>query len=213
MKLTEMGQPTRQPWAFRTKNEVENWIEKSGIQNASFKNEFVIEVDGDVKLTGAGKRGLLTTQGQLPVVFSKTKNFDISLSGLTSLAGCPREVNNFDCHSNDLKAFLGAPAIINGNCDISYNPHVVPRSLYDIHKHFPQINGWISFEYNAPERNILGLLKIRGLTQVVHDDNHGYPDRLEAAIEIINKYLKEDRSSLKAQRELMKAGLKEFARL
>ena len=110
-----------------------------------------------------------------------------------------------DCE--DLFDFL--PKSIAG-LNIAGNP--MPSSFQNINRRFGKLS-WLQVG-SGIKSNILGLLKINGLKTVGFDaeDKEG-DDEQERAFWIIDKHLKGDRNLLKAQRELMKAGLKEYARL
>ena len=77
------------------------------------------------------------------------------------------------------------------------------KSLKDIHKHFKVIKGEFSCSSDI-ESNVLGLLKIKGLTKV------WFPN--QQACKIINKYLPEG-DILECQDELIDANLSDFAKL
>jgi hypothetical protein len=79
-------------------------------------------------------------------------------------------------------------------------------SLAGIHKIIKEIHGYADFRNNPIKSNVLGLMRIKGLTMVVHLDN-------KQVMDILNKYLRGDRDIIACQSELQDAGLEEFAKL
>ena len=75
-----------------------------------------VNVTGDVYLEELGLK-------EIPITFGKVGgDFDCSYNMLTSLEGCPREVDgDFYCVSNKLKSLEGSPDKIDGDFDCSYN--------------------------------------------------------------------------------------------
>ena len=142
---------------------------------------------------------------------------------LTSLKGAPSSVGgNFYCNDNKLTSLKGAPSSVGGNFSCNYNeltsldggPSSVGRnfschnnkltSLSNIHKYIKEVNGYINFLNNPIKSSVLGLVKIKGLTNVIFDNK-----KLE---KIMNKYLPLG-DILDCQEELIEAGLEEFAEL
>ena len=79
------------------------------ISNYVVNTDGSIDVDKDVRLYNKN----LT---KLPLKFNKVNGFSCNNNQLTSLEGCPKEVNgNFSCSSNKLTSFEFAPKIIRGN--------------------------------------------------------------------------------------------------
>ena len=82
----------------------------------------------------------------------------------------------------------------------------------NIHKHFIKINGELFFSGLQIKSHILGLLKIRGLTNI----SMGGPFRVKygwTLQDIMNKYLEGDRDLIACQQELIEAGYEEYAQL
>jgi len=84
-------------------------LEKFGIENYTFNDDFSIDVNGDVNLYGKG----LT---KLPIKFRNVYgNFDITNNRLISLIGCPETVGgNLRCRNNNLRSLLGSPKTVGG---------------------------------------------------------------------------------------------------
>ena len=84
-------------------------LEKFGIENYTFNDDFSIDVNGDVNLYGKG----LT---KLPIKFRNVYgNFDITNNRLISLIGCPETVvGNLSCRDNNLKSLEGGPKTVGG---------------------------------------------------------------------------------------------------
>ena len=79
-------------------------LESYEIQNYTINSDGTINVDGDVYLNSWS----LT---KIPFKFGKvTGYFDCSSNNLTSLVGCPKEVEEyFDCSDNKLQDLIGGP--------------------------------------------------------------------------------------------------------
>lgn len=122
---------------------------------------------------------------------------------LTSLEGAPAHVGGgFNCNNNQLTSLKGAPAYVGGGF-YCHNNRLT--SLYNVHRHLPEVHGDVDFSNNPITSHVLGLLKIRGLTEVFLDD--------KKVQDIINKHLAGDRNLLACQEELIDAGLGAFAQL
>ena len=79
-------------------------------------------------------------------------------------------------------------------------------SLKDVHKHISQIQGSFGCKQNPIESHVLGLLLIKGITEIQLDH--------EQVEEILNRHLGKGRAGmLMAQEELIEAGLEEYAKL
>jgi len=131
-------------------------------------------------------------------------NFNCSYNELTSLAGAPSHVGgDFYCYDNKLISLEGAPSRVSGSF---YCAHNKLTSLKDVHKHITEIKGIFYAIENPIESHVLGLLLIKGVTEV-HLDNR-------QVTEIINRHLGKGRvGMLMAQEEIIGAGLEEFAQL
>jgi len=152
-------------------------------------------------------------------------NFDCSLNNLTSLEGAPRHIDvGIYCSHNELTSLEGAPSHVNGNFDCTYNeltslegaPSRVDgnfscsvnklASLKDVHKHITEIRGKFYALNNPIKSHVLGLLLIKGVTEVRLNNKQ--------VKEILNRHLGKGRvGMLMAQEELIEAGLEEFAQL
>ena len=174
------------------------------------------------ELFEAKERSILSVMGkqedQYPGYFSCADNKLTSLEGapsavkgnfycynnnLTSLEGAPSAVKgNFSCHHNKLTSLEGAPSVVNNDFSCSYNNLT---SLAGIHKIIKEIHGCADFNGNLIKSNVLGLMRIKGLTRVILDNKQ--------VQNILNKYLRGDRDIIKCQSELQDAGFEEFAKL
>ena len=131
-------------------------------------------------------------------------NFDCFDNELTSLKGAPSHVGgNFYCSNNELTSLEGAPSHVGGSFYCSSNKLT---SLKDVHKHIAEIKGEFYASDNPIKSHVLGLLLIKGVTEVRLDN--------EQVKEILNMHLGKGRAGmLMAQEELIEAGLEEFAQL
>lgn len=78
-------------------------------------------VNGDVDLEQF--KHFVSSDGKLTLKFNKvTGNFVCSTLGLTSLEGCPKEIDgNFNCSFNNLTSLKGAPKEVSGDFECQYN--------------------------------------------------------------------------------------------
>jgi hypothetical protein len=75
-----------------------------------------------------------------------------------------------------------------------------------VHKHVTEIKGIFYAVANPINSHVLGLLLIKGVTEIQLDDKR--------VMEILNRHLGKGRAGmLMAQEELIEAGLEEFAQL
>ena len=123
---------------------------------------------------------------------------------LTSLAGAPSHVDGyFNCSVNELTSLAGAPSHVGGDFSC-YNNELT--SLKDVYKHVTEIKGTFYAIKNPIKSHVLGLLLIKGVTEVRLDNKQ--------VEEILNRHLGKGRvGMLMAQEELIEAGLEEFAQL
>ena len=97
---------------------IEEWLREYNIKNYTIKNDFTIDVSGDVDLSVIDLKEF-PEYIQFGVVRG---NFNCSSNNLTSLRGCPREVRkSFDCRWNKLTSLEGAPMKVKWYFDCSYN--------------------------------------------------------------------------------------------
>ena len=131
-------------------------------------------------------------------------HFYCSYNELTSLEGAPSHVNGaFFCSHNELTSLEGAPSHVGGDFDCSINELA---SLKDVYKHIAEIKGEFYASDNPIKSHVLGLLLIKGVTEVRLDKTE--------VQDILNRHLGKGRAGmLMAQEELIEAGLEEFAQL
>jgi len=130
------------------------------------------------------------------------KDFACHNNELTSLKGAPSSVGGtFYCYKNMLTSLEGGPSSVGGHFFCQNNKLT---SLSNIHKYIKEVHGYMNFEKNPIKSSVLGLVKIKGLTDVMFDDK-----KLQ---KIMNKYLPLG-DILDCQEELIGAGLDKFAEL
>ena len=152
------------------------------------------------ELFEAKERSILSAMGKQEDPYPR--DFYCS-NNLTSLEGAPSVVNGyFSCAGNKLTSLAGAPSVVNGDF-YCFNNKLT--SLAGIHKIIKEIHGVADFYDNPIESNVLGLMRIKGLTKVYLDNRQ--------VMDILNKYLRGDRDIIKCQSELQDAGFEEFAKL
>ena len=130
-------------------------------------------------------------------------DFYCSRNKLTSLDGAPSHVGSFYCSYNKLTSLEGAPSHLDGDF-YCYNNKLT--SLKDVHKHIAEMKGALYASDNPIKSHVLGLLLIKGVTEVILDNAQ--------VAKILNRHLGEGRAGmLMAQEDLIEAGLEEFAQL
>ena len=130
-------------------------------------------------------------------------HFYCSDNNLTSLEGAPSHVGSFYCSYNKLTSLEGAPSHVGGSFHCTHNKLT---SLKDVHKHIAEIKGALYASDNPIKSHVLGLLLIKGVTEVRLKNKQ--------VEEILNRHFGKGRAGmLMAQEELIDAGLEEFAQL
>lgn len=159
------------------------------------------------KMQRAGVRIYITTANDL--AFDTPTFLRASLNGINGIV-----ISSFDdfpkiimghlfINNHRISNFQQAPTVIMGGLSLHGNKL---ESLKDIHKHIHEINGHLNLANNRIRSHVLGLLLIKGLTQVQLDNIH--------VRAILNRHLGKGRAGmLQAQEELIEAGLEEFAQL
>jgi len=91
-------------------------IEKLGIENYKFNDDFSIDVNGYVYLNSER----LT---KIPIKFRNVSgDFDCGYNNLTSLEGCPKTIGgNFTCSFNNLTSLKGSPETVGSNFNCNVN--------------------------------------------------------------------------------------------
>jgi hypothetical protein len=122
---------------------------------------------------------------------------------LTSLEGqCPEIVHGeFDCSHNDIKSLDGCPQEIHGYASFRGNRLTNLKNI-DEHIHYAEI---LDFSSNPIESHVLGLLKIKGLHNVVLDNRD--------VTGIINMHLRHHggKNLYRCEMDLKMAGFGRFA--
>jgi hypothetical protein len=124
---------------------------------------------------------------------------------LTSFAGCAQTINgSLYAHNNPrLISLKGAPKYVGIN--VSLDDCDGLTSFENIHLYFREVHGAFTLNHAKDKKNMLGLLKIRGLKRIsVFGDL-----KLQA---ILSKHLKSG-NLLACALELIKAGYEEQAKL
>ncbi len=137
-------------------------------------------------------------------------SFSTKNDHLSNLKGCPQKVGEwFQCSKNRITNLKGCPHYVGGNFHCSDN-HIT--TLVGISKYLKSIKGTFSCAHNPIKEGGVGLLLVKGVTQINYPSNTS-PDFKKAAV-IINKYLRRGKRGLLAcQKELEEAGLGKFAKL
>jgi hypothetical protein len=96
--------------------EIEKICKIYRIRNWTLNSSGLVDVDGNVYLSGQ-------RLSKLPLKFGRvTGNFNCSNNQLTSLEGCPTEIGDiFFCYNNKLTSLEGSPTEIGGNFFCYFN--------------------------------------------------------------------------------------------
>ena len=192
-----------------------------GIRNGFFIDDYSdIEIFGEFDISNIGLKSLEGCPKKINGKFNCHSNnltslingpefvdgdYVVFMNNLKTVEGCPNELNgNFHLNSNRLSSFEHFPSIIKGNLFFVNNPIT---TLHDIHKHIKFMGNDTRMSFNACDikSNVLGLLKIKGLTQVYLQNKN--------VENILNKYLSAEKDLLACQQELIEAGFEEYAQL
>jgi hypothetical protein len=129
---------------------------------------------------------------------------------LTTLEDGPTEVGtNFECDNNKLTSLKGAPSKIGGHF-MGFNNRLT--SLEGIHKIIKEVNGRLDFSNNRIKSHVLGVLLIKGVTEVDFGNSKTNP----LVDSILNRRLPNttgNKAVLDCQSEMLDAGLDEYAQL
>lgn len=128
---------------------------------------------------------------------------------LTSLEGAPQEIKYFNCSNNRLSSFEHFPKRVY-HIDFSENNF---STFHNIHKYILEAER-LSFNANGVSSSILGLLLISKLNSIFY--NNSQNEDMVKAMSILRKYLPNNngrQTVIDCQKELIEAGLQEFAKL
>ena len=90
--------------------------------------------------------------------------FNINNHNLTSLEGCPEEINvMFDASYNLLTSIDHIPRVMKSNCNLTQNNI---ENLKDIHKKIDSLNGYIALLNNPIKSHILRIAARQGFENV-----------------------------------------------
>ena len=138
-----------------TKTDITYWLDKYNIKHYTINSDNVVDVNGNVELSGNGLKSIPFQFGTVKGNFYCSYNSLKSLKGcpqvaegdficwgnqLTSLKGCPEVVNEvFDCCNNQLDNLKGCPKVAGDfNCDedmketLEYKRYLIGRKLREI---------------------------------------------------------------------------------
>ena len=101
---------------LKTKEKIEDWLNKHEIKNYIINDDLTVDVNGDVRLEGRGIK-------KIPFKFNKViGDFNIGINYLTTLNGSPEIVSgDFFCNLNKLKTLEYSPKEVGGSFDCSSN--------------------------------------------------------------------------------------------
>ena len=183
-------------------SKIKQWLDSMEIRNYTINPDGVVDVRGHVDISESALN-------EIPIQFGiVTGHFLCYDNNLMSLKGAPKCVGkNFWCQANLLTTLEYAPQHIGGNLGSEHNLNIT--NLSGIHKHVLSISKDIDIS-STVNSHILGLMLIDKI-QLLHAPFYASAN-LQTAVKIINKHLATDRDPMLAQRDLMKAGLRDFAR-
>ena len=108
---------------FSTKEDVEAWLNENHISKYTIYDDLTVDVDENVFIRSPYFMTAQESSTALPVRFGRINgSFDISSCNLSSLIGCPKEVEDyFSAQDNMLTSLEGAPREIGGTFNCSRN--------------------------------------------------------------------------------------------
>lgn len=209
---------------------LEHWLAKHHMID-----DVTIEDDHSITVKQGHDLTILTAhQKRCPVVINDIGGD----SSLTVSAGSLEDLHNFPSRvggdlmvtHQELTTLEGCPSVVGGNVNLSHNPklssiegicteiggnlhleHTTIVDLRGIHKQLKKMGGYLDISSTPIVGGILGVMMIRGLTEVKCTSASS---ELGKAVEIINKHLKSDERDVYAcQDELIDAGYGAFSRM
>jgi len=107
---------------------IKDWLKKSEIKNYIINDDFSIDVNDSVIILEHAIKNNLPDY----IHFNNINGtFDISLTGITTLKGCPKRVDfNFYCTNNNLTSLEYAPEYIGFNC-FCQNNYIPKESIVE----------------------------------------------------------------------------------
>jgi hypothetical protein len=144
-------------------------------------------------------------------------HYAVNTNKLTSLKYSPKSIPlDFMCSNNLITSLADGPQCVGVGASGSVGSYDCRNnkisSLHDVHKHIKFIDYHLYLSGNPIKESILGVLLIGGLEKVIFEtDTRGWE-----AFNIVNKYLPNTRGRtavIECQKELIEAGLEEFAKL
>jgi hypothetical protein len=154
-------------------------------------------------------------QGKLKYPFGKAASFDVSKCNLKTLENFPEVVDgHLLAHVNNLSSIDYFPREVTGMIDLSCNTNLISLKRLDS---FLKKCGNTEIVLPATlKSHLLCVMKIPGVYRISVDETETYSNpvpELSKAIDIINKYIFKDKNIAAAQTELLRNGLKEYAKL
>jgi hypothetical protein len=148
--------------------------------------------------------GLLSLLGSPTVI---KYNFGVSNNPILSLEGGPTEVGGYYAASEcRLTSLQGLPTTIGEYLDLSNNPLT---SLVGINT-LREMDGWLHLQDCLIASHILGVFFIKGCRGIETSDDTNFGK----AVDILNCHISKGRAGLlQCQKELIEAGLADFAQI
>lgn len=98
-------------------------------------------------------------------------------------------------------------------CELLSILSCVIKSFKNIHKSFPKLGQFTSFNNRGPSSNMLGIMKIKSLAYNNIIQGSGWNKEYEDAVGIIKKGMRTNKDILEVQQDLINAGFEEYASL
>ena len=189
--------------------EIKRWLDEHRIRNYQIRVDSTVDVYDSCDIKNIYEDKIPIKFNMVSAAFLCHQN-----DNLITFENSPKRVQYFTCaYNGHLESLEGCPSYVERDVTIGYQ-HEEFTSLHNIHKHIKRANE-IAIPVNI-KSHILGLMLIKPLSGgILVDTESANPTgdlNLFKAIHILNKHLGTDRDPMLAQRELVKAGLKEFAR-
>lgn len=154
---------------------------------------------------------------KLRSIFSRFGNdyLDLSGAGLTSLKGCPKNIEGkLFLNNNDLTLDNAPHGItVNDSVNLSYNPRLT--SLHNIHKVFTRIGNTLVITPSKVKSHVLGILMIKDLKNLDFNDDISTTEISTRWRMIIERFLPNptNENIYECQNCLLELNLDEYAQL
>lgn len=199
---------------FKTKEEIQEWLNK-WFDHDKFKINEDLTVDCNKQTLTLREVCIAENDYKLPVRFKNSFSVTLSTDKFKNLAGIPTNISGW---FNTIR-FLGGgkiktieglrTRIVKAHTESGCYLNSFDITLSNIHKYVLETPK-IAIPSDLGPSPILGLLLIKNLESIICVSEL---DSTTAALSIVRRHIKMDRDLLDCQEDLIKFGLKEYAKI